>query len=453
MATNNDNNNIVSYICKRTVVSTKPIEPGKYMTFSVLDRCMEKNHIRMVYYYQSSSTSLGEGEFGKMTKNLKETLSEMLNYYPMVTGRLVRDSEEKWKVKCNDAGVRVVEAKAKGSVEEWLKNVDSEKEHMLVYWEDMYHKPYYWSTFYVQITEFEEGGLAIGLSCFHLLADYTSATNFLKAWSDISLGNKITVLPLFHPLPSTRKRISNHHPYFELINHYKSSIERPIPIKEEKYTIISLGFSHQMVNACISKAQFNGPSGPITMTPFEALAGLFWASISNIKGLQNGLIDMSICLDARKVLGLDYGFFGNTMIYNKVHSNGNLEGNIFVQATRYIGEVVAKMDNEGIMDLIEWLEKNEMNSPKMINGPDLICVSLENVDPYLSVFQDWLKPLRVSCYIEPVLGEGQVLILPGTPEEGPLSRVVMVTLKEDEAIKLFEDDLISQFSPTIFMKC
>ncbi|QHN89070.1 HXXXD-type acyl-transferase family protein [Arachis hypogaea] len=56
-----------------------------------------------------------------MTKNLKETLSEMLNYYPMVTGRLVRDSEEKWKVKCNDAGVRVVEAKAKecgGMVEE-----------------------------------------------------------------------------------------------------------------------------------------------------------------------------------------------------------------------------------------------------------------------------------------------------------------------------------------------
>ncbi|MED6171520.1 hypothetical protein PIB30_041330 [Stylosanthes scabra] len=414
---------------------------------------MEKNHIRMVYYYQTTTSSLGEGEFGKITKELRETLSEMLSYYPIVTGRLVRDDENKWKVKCNDAGVRVIEAKAKGSVEDWLKNVNREKEHMLVYWEDMYHKPYYWSTFYVQLTEFEEGGLAIGLSCFHLLADYTSATNFMKTWCDISLGNKIMSLPLFHPSPSGRNKIFNHQTYSELINHYKSSIERPIPINEEKYTTISLGFSAQMINACISKAQLNGPSGPITITPFGALAGLFWASISNIKGIQNELIDMSICLDARKELGLDYGFFGNTMIYSKVHYNANLEGNVFVQATRSIGEAVAKMDNEGILNLIEWLEKNDKNSPRMINGPDLICASLENVDPYLSVFhQNWFKPLRVSCYIEPIMGEGQVLILPGAPEEGPLSRVAMVTLKEKETIKLCEDDLISQFSPTILMK-
>jgi hypothetical protein len=36
-------------------------------------------------------------------------------------------------------------------VEEWLRNVDREKELELVYWEDMLEKPYYWSTFYVQV--------------------------------------------------------------------------------------------------------------------------------------------------------------------------------------------------------------------------------------------------------------------------------------------------------------
>ncbi|TKY58172.1 hypothetical protein E2542_SST15228 [Spatholobus suberectus] len=94
----------------------------------------------------------------------------------------------------------MVEAKAKGSVEGWLTNLDREKEFQLVYWEDMFHKPYYWSTFYVQLTEFEEGGLAIGLSCVHLLADSTCATTFMKAWADISLGNKMTTPPLFLPL-------------------------------------------------------------------------------------------------------------------------------------------------------------------------------------------------------------------------------------------------------------
>lgn len=138
----------VSIICKRTVVSTKPVQPGKYFPLSVLDRLMENNHIRMVYYYQTS----GEGELGELTKKLRETLSEMLTHFPIVTGRLLRDDREHWKVKCNDAGVRMVEAKAKGSVEEWLTTVDREKELQLVYWEGMLQMYYYyWSTFYVQV--------------------------------------------------------------------------------------------------------------------------------------------------------------------------------------------------------------------------------------------------------------------------------------------------------------
>jgi hypothetical protein len=101
-----------------------------------------------VYYYQTS----GDLELGLLTKKLRETLSEMLSHFPIVTGRLLRDDDiGHWKIKCNDAGVRMVEAKAKGSVEEWLRSVDREKELKLVYWEDMLQKPYYWSTFYVQV--------------------------------------------------------------------------------------------------------------------------------------------------------------------------------------------------------------------------------------------------------------------------------------------------------------
>ncbi|XP_020227912.1 protein ECERIFERUM 2 [Cajanus cajan] len=433
----------VSYICKRTVVSTKAVEPGRFFPLSVLDHHMEKNHIRMVYYYQTSR----EVEVGGVTKKLRESLSEMLTHFPIVSGRLVRDDERgHWKIKCNDAGVRMVEAKAKGSVEGWLTNLDREKELQLVHWEEMFHKPYYWSTFYVQLTEFEEGGLAIGLSCIHLLADSTCATTFMKAWADISLCNKMITPPLFHPLPPPRprNRNPNHHPHMELIHHYKSLIEKPIALKDVRYTTISLGFSDHMVQACMSMVQPNGP-----ITPFEALTTLFWVSLSKIKGLGNGLVDMSICLDMRKVLGLDYGFFGNCMVYNKVH----VEGNKFPQVVKAISDVVTKMNSEGIMDLIEWLENNDTSSLTMMNGHDLVCASLEGVDPYLAVFQDWFKPIHVSYYVEPVLGEGQVLILPGKQGEGPLSRVAMVTLREEEAIKLCEDDVISQFSPSILMKC
>lgn len=175
--------------------------------------------------------------------------------------------------------------------------------------------------------------------------------------------------------------------------------------------------------------------------------------------MRNGLVGMSICLDVREALGLDCGFFGNCMLYNKVnaHAAGDLRDNDneLTQAVKAVREVVSKMDGEGVMDLIEWLEDNDMNMMNggaMMNGRDLVCASAERVDPYLAVFEDGVKPIRVSYYVEPVLGEGQVLILSAPPQEGPLSRVAMVTLPVDEAIKLCEHDLISHLSPTILMK-
>ncbi|OIW17566.1 hypothetical protein TanjilG_08844 [Lupinus angustifolius] len=439
----------INHMVKRTVVSTKAVEQGKYFPLSVLDHCMENKNIKVVYYYQTSQ----ERVVGEITKNLRETLSEMLTYFPIVTGRLIRNERGYWKIKCNDAGVRMVEAIAKGSVEGWLTNLDSKNELKLVYCDDMIQKSYYWSTFSVQVTEFEEGGLAIGLSCTHLLADLTSATNFMKAWTDISLIGKMIDPPMFHPLPyiTLGNKKSNHQQCMELINHYKSLIEKPVPIKKDIYTTVSLCFSDQMVQACISMAQNTYLSSSI-VTPFEALAGLFWVSLSKIKGLRNGLVDMSICVDVRKVLGLDHGFFGSCMMYNKVHAEGIVGENNISEAAKAIGDAVAKVDNEGIMDLIEWFENNDIKFSALMNGYDVICASLEGVNPYLAEFQEGFKPIHVSHYIEPVLGEGQVLILPAPSGEGPLSRVVMVTLGEEEAIKLCEDNLISQFSPTILMK-
>nr|POF16920.1 protein eceriferum 26-like [Quercus suber] len=373
---------------------------------------MEKNHIRIVYYCKS----WGEKEAGEITVSLRESISEMLTHFPKVTGRLIRNEKGNWMIKCNDAGVRMVEARAKGSVEDWLKIVDREKELKLVYWEDMIHKPYFWSTFYVQITEFEEGGVAIGLSCFHLLADPICATMFLKAWADKTLGQKMVSPPFFHPLPPRRpiNKTSNHKPYADLINHYKFSIENSIPLLDANHThtTITLSFSDHMVQACMDMVQPtsapNKPNRP--SSPFEALAGLLWICISKVKEEHN-----------------------------------------LSQATKVIGEALEKMDNEGIMDLIEWLEHNDSYSHPLMNNCDLICASLETAEPYSVDFVGGFEPIRVSYYVEPAIGIGQVLIFRAPSYDGPLGRVVMVTLPKDEIVKLCEDELILHLSPRILM--
>ncbi|KAJ0089601.1 hypothetical protein Patl1_12800 [Pistacia atlantica] len=440
----------VTYICKRTVVSTKPVQPGKYYHLSVLDRLMEKNHLRIVYYYRSK----GGSKAGELTEKLKLSLSEVLTCFPIITGRLQKNPEGQWMIKCNDAGVRTVEARAKGSVEDWLTNLNREKELKLVHWEDMFHKPYFWSTFYVQLTEFEEGGLAIGLSCFHLLADPICATMFMKVWADTTLAQIMLTPPYIHPLPPRRigNMNPNHKHHTELINHYKSSIERSIPFDTTKHVTVTLSFTDPMVRACMAMARTPGALDMSIPSPFAALAGLFWVCVSRVKGITEGLISMSICLDMRKVLGLDKGFFGNCMVYNKVHAE-SFDKNELSGAAEAIGEVVRQMDNEGIMDLIEWLGQNDNQiSPPSMNGCDLICANLEGLDSYSTVFEEGFAPSRISCYVEPVLGEGQILVLPSpTRKEGPLSRIIMVTLTEDEVVKLCEDDLLLSFSPTILM--
>lgn len=76
------------------------------------------------------------------------------------------------------------------------------------------------------------------------------------------------------------------------------------------------------------------------------------------------------------------------------------------------------------------------------------------VEAYNLKFDDDLgRPIRAWYYIEPVVGEGQLIILP-SPESGEddLSRrVVMVTLPVYEAVKLCEEAVLMKFCPTIWM--
>ncbi|XP_030543088.1 protein ECERIFERUM 26-like [Rhodamnia argentea] len=444
----------IPYTCKRTVVSTKPVQPGKRFPLSVLDRLMEPRHLRIVYYYRSGNPGRKAGEW---TRTLRESLARTLTSFPKATGRLQRDGEGRWEIECNDAGVRAVEARARGSVEDWLRNAEREDELRLVHWEEMFDAPYFWSTFYVQMTEFEGGGFAIGLSCIHLLADPICATMFIKAWADMTLKAQLAAPPLFHPLPKRQpghQNEPNHNT--SLINHYKSSINTPSPAPGAKFATLSLSFAEPIVRSCVAAAQpvdqhVHWPG----LSPFKALAGLFWACISKVRGNREGLVSMCLGLDVRKLLGLEREFFGNCMVYsNSLHAGDNEEDNSLPGAAKAIGEIMAKLDKNGVMDLIGWLELNDISHPesaRSLNFPELLFLNLEGIGPHTARFEHAHSPIQVSCYFEPPCGQGQVVILPSATEDAPMSRVVMVTLREDELAKLLEDDLLKSFSPTILM--
>lgn len=69
------------------------------------------------------------------------------------------------------------------------------------------------------------------------------------------------------------------------------------------------------------------------------------------------------------------------MVYYKVH----LQENNYKFSKKAINDIAAKIYTKGIMDLIEWLENNDVNSPTMMNDHDLVYDSLKSVVRYLCV--------------------------------------------------------------------
>lgn len=143
-----------TFMGKRSVVSRRSstTDRGKICHLSVLDRLMEQKQVKIIYYYGSSRGDHVEPA-GDWIKKLGDTLGKAISNFPIINGRLQKDTEGHWMVRCNDGGVRMIEAKVKGSVEDWLKSVDRDKELHLVYWEDMFPNPYFWATFYIQVLD------------------------------------------------------------------------------------------------------------------------------------------------------------------------------------------------------------------------------------------------------------------------------------------------------------
>ncbi|KAL0413254.1 UNVERIFIED_CONTAM: hypothetical protein Sradi_1527100 [Sesamum radiatum] len=118
-----------------SVVSSSPVMPGKVHKLSPLDQAMGHHTIHIVFYYESNPFK--DGPFASDIDNLRVSLSKLLDEYPVVTGRLTRGAEGGWQVRCNDAGVRMLQAEVNTTMDEWLRSVEASEERDLTVWEDM----------------------------------------------------------------------------------------------------------------------------------------------------------------------------------------------------------------------------------------------------------------------------------------------------------------------------
>ncbi|XP_047151421.1 hydroxycinnamoyltransferase-like, partial [Vigna umbellata] len=412
---------------KLTVVSSRPVSSGKVHTLSALDRGMGCHSLHVIFYYKNEDNWFKSFDLDP----LRESLSEVLTQYPVLTGRLVRGANGEWEVKCNDAGVRTIKATVDATLHEWLKSASYSEEKLLVAWDDMPEDPSTWSPFRIQINSFQEGGVAIGVSCSHMMADLTFIASFFKSWTEFHSHFPITHPPLIAPL-STRGHASS------------SSSSSTKTASATNFATATFKFSSSTIKQCLSKVHDSCPNA----TPFDFLAALFWTRIASVRPpkTQDQTHSLRICSDFRSLLKppLPIGYLGNALHFST------------------LSQKVKDVELGGIVSAVHWqMEKlseiGASNEGKRVYGSELTCVCMEHLMEeedqesllYGAGFVNNEKPVHVSCRVGNVESEGLIMVMPSA--EGGLSRSVTVMLAEEEVAELKKDEAIMELEAVMVL--
>ncbi|KAE9611969.1 putative shikimate O-hydroxycinnamoyltransferase [Lupinus albus] len=428
-----------------SINTSEPNILGKSHPLSVLDHAMGQHSLHIIYYYKDLHYLLGSFELDP----LRESLCEVLTMYPNMTGRLARGQDGNWEVRYNDAGVRVIMANVDATLQEWLTSANGSLEPLLIVWEDMPEDdPITWSPFRIQINIFNGGGVAIGLSCSHMVADLTCLASFFKSWTETQ-----SHLPITHP------------PFFTITSQLNAQpVPNTIPNSPSPYSsaqkknmvTATFNFSSSVIKKCLCQVHNECPNS----TPFDFLSALFWSRIARFKPPKNHdqTHYLSICTDFRRRLKIPHptGYFGNALNFSMV-SVKDIDSVGLGDITSLVHKHFEGIESEKEVD-----KEGKFRAPSFIYDCELTCVCMEHMIVsdsdqneslmYSAMFSNNEKPVHVSCHVGKIAnGEGLIIVMPSV--EGRHARTVMVTLPEEQLVELSKDEAILQLEPKVLLAC
>ncbi|KAK8969333.1 Rosmarinate synthase [Platanthera guangdongensis] len=387
------------------------------------DLAMKLHYLRAVYYFAPSETVEG-----LTVPHIKEPMFPLLDIYYPAAGRIRRDDAGRPRVRCNDGGVRIVEAILEWTVEEWLrrKEVNSHRRLVpeMVVGPDIHFSP----TVFIQFTRFKCGGMAVGLSWAHLLGDAVSASNFINLWGQI-LSRKVNVKKLDLSLRNEPEKSARE----------EQSTELPLSVKQAKCvgdfwlppnTKQMATFSIELTAARLTNLLSQIPT---KISTFEVISGLIWQAISKTRAEREPKM-VTVC---RSCSNERTEVLSNQLKVKTVTTNSSPAKSGLLE--------LAKMLSREAMDemktIQEIVDKQSEEMDVVLYGSNLTFVDMESIDFYGLEIKGQ-KPVYVDYSIHGVGDEGVVLVLQG-PEAndgGNKGRVVSFILPEEE-ISLLQERL------------
>uniref|UniRef100_A0A2P2L8K0 Uncharacterized protein MANES_03G144700 n=2 Tax=Rhizophora mucronata TaxID=61149 RepID=A0A2P2L8K0_RHIMU len=392
-----------------------------------VDLAMKLHYLKGVYFF-------GSQESQDMTiTRIKESMFHWLNDYYMVCGRFRRSDTGRPYIKCNDCGVRVVEAQCDKTVDEWLELKDRSLDHLLVYHLPIGPELTLSPPLYVQITKFKCGGMCMGLSWAHILGDAFSVSNCVNMWSPFLAGLKSNAPLNIAKTPNKPESSENGpKPWQQPL-----SLKRVDPVGDHWVTASNFKmrpFSIHLTASQVSHllSSIWGQSQINKVPSFESLCALMWQCVAKVReGHEPNIVTLCKKGSNYSESRLAESRLAKCQAISSVKADFPIvDSDLRKLATVLVDQAVNETNQIG-----ELVEQDNGVSDYILYGANLTFVDLEEASPY-GLEWNGHKPKFVHYTIQGVGDEGTVLLQNESGQDGNKGKIVTVILPETEVMKL-----------------
>ncbi|XP_015885908.3 protein ECERIFERUM 2 [Ziziphus jujuba] len=420
-----------------SVVPAKNRGENEVHELTEMDLAMKLHYIRGLYFFERNAVQ------GVSVKDLKDALFPLLDNYFTTAGRIRRSETGRPMTKCNDAGVRTVEAYCEKTIDEWLatKGGSCFSDGLCynqVLGPDLYFSP----LVFLQFTWFKCGGLAVGLSWAHILGDPFSASIFINTWGEI-MADRFPQMSIRYVSKSQKSKLLN-----SLIVKKPFSMKQIDPVGDHwlianycKMETRSFQITGKDLDRLISTICYGNQT--TRASHFDILTAIIWKSLYRIR--ENlGPTRVTICTSNKDAHKREKEIPNNGMMFSTVEAD-------FLKGVEVDVLELAIMISEKRVDENERIEemagRENGKLDFIVYGANLTFVNLEEADIY-EVEMKGKKPVFASYSIEGIGDEGVVLVLQGPKygeEEGCCGRTITMVLPQHE-LSLIENELGTYWS-------
>ncbi|XP_019176039.1 PREDICTED: shikimate O-hydroxycinnamoyltransferase-like [Ipomoea nil] len=399
--------------------------------------------------------------FGYISSALKAALAESLVYYYALAGEVVQNRGGEAELLCNNRGVEFAEAFADIELNQLnLFNPDESVENKLVPCKKH-------GVLAVQVTELKCGGVVVGCSFDHRVADAYSANMFLVSWSEVAQAKPLSQLPCFRRSFLFPRRPGHYDLSIDAMYTLISSLPPPAAAAEpqalqtDEQSVISRIYyieSEEIIRIQSLANSQKGSAKHHRITKLQAFSAFLWktiaAGIMSRKDYSFKNFKLGVVVDGRTRLSdgdeLLKGYFGNVLSIpfgdRKIEDLQEKPLSWVANAVReFLEEAVTR---EHFLGLIDWVEAHrpEPALAKIYAGGEgpAVVVSSGQQFPVRKIDFGWGKPVFGSYHFHWGGQAGYVMPMPSPKGNGDW--IVYMHLQKWE-VELIEAHASHVFKP------